>query len=48
MAHTLIHIHDLCVIVVDIATRNFLLAADLSVKFSDFTESSILRASRGR
>lgn len=42
MAHTLIHIHDLCVIVADIATRNFLLAADLSVKFSDFTESSIL------
>jgi serine/threonine protein kinase len=42
MAHTLIHIHDLCVIVADIATRNFLLAANLSVKFSDFTESSIL------
>lgn len=42
MAHTLIHIHDVCVVVADIATRNFLLAADLSVKFSDFTESSIL------
>lgn len=42
MARTLIHIHDLCVIVADIATRNFLLAANLSVKFLDFTESSIL------
>jgi serine/threonine protein kinase len=42
MARTLIHIHDRRVIVADVATRNFLLAADLSVKFSDFTESSIL------
>ncbi|KAI9728910.1 MAG: hypothetical protein M1834_007168 [Cirrosporium novae-zelandiae] len=42
MARTLVYIHDLCVIVADIATRNFLLAADLSVKFSDFSESSIL------
>ena len=42
MACTLIHIHNLCVIVTDIATWNFLFAADLSIKFSDFTESSIL------
>ncbi len=42
MAHTLIYIHDRCVIVADIATRNFLLAADLSVKISDFNESFIL------
>ena len=42
MACTLIYIHDLCVIVTNIATWNFLFAADLSVKFSDFTESSIL------
>jgi hypothetical protein len=42
MAHTLIYIYDLCVIVADIATRNFLLAADLSIKFLDFTKSLIL------
>ena len=42
MARTLIHIHDLCVIVANIATRNFLLAANMSVKFSDFTKFSIL------
>lgn len=42
MAYTLSHIHDRRVIVADIATRNFLLAADLSVKFSDFSESTLL------
>ncbi|KAI9730245.1 MAG: hypothetical protein M1834_006009 [Cirrosporium novae-zelandiae] len=42
MACSLARIHDLRVIVADIATRNFLLAADLSIKFSDFTESTIL------
>lgn len=42
MAHNLIHMHDRCVLVADIAARNFFLAADLSVKFSDFTESSVL------
>ena len=42
MAHTLAHIHDMRVLVAEIASRNFLLAADLSVKFSDFSESTIL------
>lgn len=42
MARTLIYIYNLCVIVADIATQNFFLAADLSVKFLDFTKSSIL------
>ncbi|PGH36220.1 NEK protein kinase [[Emmonsia] crescens] len=42
MAHTLVRIHDRCVIVADIATKNFVLGADLSVKSCDFTESSIL------
>jgi serine/threonine protein kinase len=42
MAHTLVHIHDRRVIVADIASRNFLLAADLSIKFSDFGESTLL------
>lgn len=42
MARTLIHTHDRRVIVADIATRNFLLDSGLSVKFSDFAESTIL------
>lgn len=42
MAHALVYIHERRVIVADIASRNFLLADDLSIKFSDFTESSIL------
>ncbi|KAF1959355.1 kinase-like protein [Byssothecium circinans] len=42
MADTLARIHDRRVIVADIATRNFLLTDDLSVRFSDFTESTIL------
>lgn len=41
MARSLACIHDRRVIVADIATRNFLVATDLSVKFSDFTESSL-------
>ena len=42
MARTLTYIHDRRVIVADIASRNFLLSADYSIKFSDFTESSVL------
>lgn len=42
MARTLVHIHDHRVIVADISTRNFLLDSEFFVKFSDFTESSIL------
>ena len=42
MARGLIYIHDLRVIVADIAARNFLLSSDLTIKFSDFTESTIL------
>ncbi|KZF26148.1 kinase-like protein [Xylona heveae TC161] len=42
MAHTLALIHGRRVIVADISSRNLLLATDLSIKFSDFTESSIL------
>lgn len=42
MAHALIHIHNRHVIVADISTRNLLLLANLSVKFSNFGESSIL------
>ncbi|OJD14941.1 NEK protein kinase [Emergomyces pasteurianus Ep9510] len=42
MAHTLVRIHDRCVIVADIATKNFVLSGDLFIKFCDFTESSIL------
>jgi hypothetical protein len=43
MAQTLASIHDRRVIVADIRARNFLLAKDLStIKFSDFTESSLL------
>ncbi len=42
MAHTLAYIHQRRVIVADIATRNILLNDHLSIKMSDFTESSIL------
>ncbi len=42
MARTLVYTHNRRVIVADIATRNFLLDNQLSVKLSDFTESSIL------
>ena len=39
MARTLAYIHDQCIIVADLASRNFLLDSDLTVKFCDFTES---------
>ncbi|OJD12947.1 serine/threonine protein kinase [Emergomyces pasteurianus Ep9510] len=42
MAHALARIHDRSVIVADIASRNFLLDTDLSIKFCDFSESSIM------
>ena len=42
MAQTLSLIHDHRVIVADIDIRNFLVAKDMSIKFSDFTESSLL------
>lgn len=42
MARTLIYAHDCGIIVADVATRNFLLDDHLSIKMSDFTESSIL------
>lgn len=42
MAHALSHIHDRSVIVADIACRNILLDSDLSVKFCDFTESTVM------
>ena len=42
MARTLVHIHDHRVILADMATRNFLLNSEFSIKFSDFTESTIL------
>lgn len=40
MARALAQIHDRRVIVADIASRNFLLDSDLSIKFCDFTEST--------
>jgi serine/threonine protein kinase len=39
MARTLAHIHEQRIIVADIASRNFLLDSDLSIKMCDFTES---------
>lgn len=42
MALALSHIHDRSVIVADIACRNILLDSDLSIKFCDFTESTIM------
>ncbi|RVX71499.1 hypothetical protein B0A52_05071 [Exophiala mesophila] len=42
MARGLTNIHDCRVIVADISTRNFLLAKDMSIRYSDFTESSLL------
>ncbi|PYH95664.1 serine/threonine protein kinase [Aspergillus ellipticus CBS 707.79] len=39
MARTLAYIHDQRVLVSDIASRNFLLDSDLSIKFCDFTEA---------
>jgi serine/threonine protein kinase len=40
MAQTLARIHDNFVIVVDIASRNFLIDSDMSVKLCDFTEAT--------
>lgn len=42
MARSLDQIHDKCVLVADIATRNFLLDSELSIKVCDFSEASIL------
>ncbi len=42
MACTLSFIHDSRVLVTDIASRNFLLDSDLSLKICDFTEASLL------
>ncbi|KAJ5087722.1 hypothetical protein N7456_011338 [Penicillium angulare] len=42
ITRTLTFIHDRCILVADIASRNFLLDSDLSIKFCDFSESSIL------
>jgi serine/threonine protein kinase len=42
MAHALSHMHRRSIIVADIASRNLLLDRDLSVKFCDFTESTIM------
>ena len=37
MARALDQIHDKCVLVADIATRNFLLDSELSIRVCDFT-----------
>ncbi|PYI07391.1 kinase-like protein [Aspergillus sclerotiicarbonarius CBS 121057] len=42
MARTLVYIHERRVLVTDIASRNMLLDVDLSLKFCDFSEASIL------
>ncbi|GIK06156.1 hypothetical protein Aspvir_001799 [Aspergillus viridinutans] len=42
MARTLSYIHDRRVLVADIASRNFLLNSDLSLKICDFSEASLL------
>lgn len=42
MAHTLAYIHTRCIIVADIRLENFLLDENLSVKFADFGESSLM------
>lgn len=42
MAHALAYIHGRSVLVADIASRNFLLDTDLSVKFCDFNQSSLM------
>jgi serine/threonine protein kinase len=41
MASGLAYIHSQSVLVADIASRNFLVDSDLSVKFCDFTESTL-------
>ncbi|KAM3467421.1 hypothetical protein NHJ6243_000042 [Beauveria neobassiana] len=42
MAQALDYIHDRCVLIADIASRNFLLDAHLSLKICDFSEASLL------
>ena len=42
MASTIKYVHDKHVIIADIATRNFLVADDLSIRLCDFTESTIM------
>lgn len=42
MIYTVIRVHERRVIIADIRTPNFLLAADLAIKLCDFAESSIL------
>lgn len=42
LARTLSYIHDRCILVTDIATRNILLDSNLSLKFCDFSEASLL------
>lgn len=42
IARTLGYIHDRRVLIADIATRNFLLDSDLSLKICDFSEASLL------
>lgn len=42
MARTLCYIHNKHVLVTDIATRNFLVDTDLSVKIYNFTEASLI------
>ncbi|RMJ24877.1 STYKc [Aspergillus sp. HF37] len=42
MARILDYIHSRRVLVADIASRNFLLASDLSLRLCDFSEASIL------
>ncbi|KAJ6020672.1 hypothetical protein N7540_006176 [Penicillium herquei] len=41
MARTLGYIHDRCVLVADIASRNVLIDSNLSLKMCDFSEASI-------
>ncbi|CAG8367993.1 unnamed protein product [Penicillium salamii] len=42
MARTLEYIHDQHVLVADVASRNFLLDSDMTIKFCDFSEASLL------
>ncbi|KAE8377569.1 hypothetical protein BDV26DRAFT_281740 [Aspergillus bertholletiae] len=42
ITRTLSFIHDRCVLVADIASQNFLLDSDLSIKLCDISEASIL------
>lgn len=42
MAKALDYVHERCVLVADIASRNFLLDSGLSIKMCDFSEASLL------